>query len=120
VVARRSRTAWILVVLCAAVIAWGSLTPGGGGFIQLPDVLIHGGAYLTLAWLLRRAMAQGAPAGSVLLPAALAWGYGFLMEGLQAFLPYRSAEVKDLVVNAVGVVVAMVLPIHRRSRSGKS
>ncbi len=107
------------MVLCAAVIAWGSLIPPGG-LLPLPDYIVHSGAYLVLTWLLRRAMAQGASAGSVLLPAALAWGYGSLMEGIQVFLPYRSAEVKDLVVNAVGVAIAMVLPVHRRSRAGKS
>jgi len=39
-----------------------------------------------------------------------------LMEGAQALVPYRAAEVRDLIANAAGVIVAMVIAavVHTR------
>jgi len=45
-----------------------------------------------------------------LWPAALlGWGYGFLIEGLQWALPYRSAEWIDLAANAAGVAIGLAV-----------
>ena len=41
--------------------------------------------------------------------AALAWGYGVLLEGLQGLAPYRTAEAWDLAVNAGAVAVGLVV-----------
>ncbi|MGQ0571819.1 MAG: VanZ family protein [Armatimonadota bacterium] len=111
-IASRNRMAWVLVSLWMAVIAWGSLAPGVG-ISPGPDSLIHGWAYLVLAWLLRGAMTQSGFSRSLILPAVLAWGFGLLMEGLQLMLPFRSGEIRDLIANAVGAGVAMTLPVPR-------
>lgn len=37
--------------------------------------------------------------------AALAWAYGLLLEGVQYFVPYRGAELGDVVMNLVAVVL---------------
>ncbi len=72
-------------------------------------------------FLLRRAFLHSGFSRSPLLPAVIAWGYGLLMEGLQAALPYRTAEARDLLSNAIGVAVATAvtvsIPLLRRSRT---
>lgn len=96
--------------------ALASLAPGPG-LDGRADLWLHGGAYLILAWLLRRALAQDARARGRVLPLAIAWGYGLLLEGLQALLPYRAAEVRDLLANAAGVSIAAVLPVNLAGRT---
>ncbi len=46
------------------------------------------------------------PAG---VAAGAAWGYGAAIEGLQWFVRYRDADVGDLLVNAAGVVVGLLV-----------
>lgn len=50
----------------------------------------------------------------------LAWTYGTLVEGLQALIPYRSASLMDLAVNAAGVMagVAARYVVLRRYQRG--
>ncbi len=50
--------------------------------------------------------------------AAGAWLYGLALEGLQSLVPYRSAEVTDLAVNLVAVVLGLVLVELRRTWRG--
>ncbi len=52
------------------------------------------------------------------IAALLAWGYGAVIEVVQAFLPYRSAELGDVAMNAVGVLagVAAVQLVRRIRR----
>ncbi len=100
-----------------AAIAWGSLTPAVSA-PSVPDVALHLVVYLVLVWLLRIAL-PGDGADRRLIAGALAVGFGMLIEGFQAMLPYRGAEVRDLIANVIGVAVGMLLPIRwstRRSR----
>ena len=99
-----------------AVIAIGSLSPGVGVRAG-PDALLHGWAYLVLAWLLRRSLATGWPGGmAAAAVAVVAWGYGLIIEGLQGLLPHRTAEVRDLYANALGVGIGLVLPLRLGAR----
>jgi VanZ family protein len=107
---RRRRTAWFLVSLWMALIAWGSLAPGAG-VAAVPDALVHSWAYLVLAWLLRGAIARNGWSTSPLIPGILAWGFGALMEAMQLTVPLRSAEARDLAANGIGVLIGIMLPI---------
>ncbi len=92
-----------------------SLAPGvalGAG----TDAWWHGAAYLVLAWLLRCAMAREGESSGWVLPLAAAWCFGLVLEGLQAALPYRTAEARDLLANAVGAGIAMLLPVRSYRR----
>ncbi|MER3457073.1 MAG: hypothetical protein C4303_08780 [candidate division GAL15 bacterium] len=40
--------------------------------------------------------------------AVLAWLYGLLLEGVQRCLPYRAAQLEDLLVNLLAVVLGLV------------
>lgn len=51
------------------------------------------------------------PAGRTI---AVAWGYGAIIEGLQGLVPYRDAEVIDLLVNALGVAVGTLVRVAIR------
>jgi len=60
------------------------------------------------------------------LPAAramgLAWTYGAALEGAQWFISYRSAELADLLMNAIGVLAAWVMVLiwrHRKVQPGR-
>lgn len=92
---------------------WGSLAPAP----PVPsgtDLWLHVAAYGILALLLRYAAAPLGPLRSALLAAGLAMAYGLLLEGAQAMLTYRTAEVRDLLANAVGVAAAVLIPLRRR------
>jgi len=68
------------------------------------DKFIHLGKHLLFAWLLvQAARASGWTRPKTLTIAFLVpVGYGLLLEGVQAWLPYRSAEWLDVVGNTVG------------------
>ncbi|MDR7542887.1 MAG: VanZ family protein [Armatimonadota bacterium] len=99
---------WVPVVLWTAGITAGSLLPGIGA-PSGPDVLLHGGAYLGLAWLIRSALAGRSRQDwwHAVLPAV---AYGILMEGLQSTLGYRGAQLHDVMANAAGALAGALLP----------
>lgn len=113
VVRDRSRNAWAPVVLWMAGIAWISVS-APAGMPSGSDFWLHAFAYGVLAWLLRRAVG-GEGVRSVIVPVVVAWGFGFLLEGVQIAVPDRTFEVGDLIANGLGVIVAVLIPMRRRS-----
>lgn len=107
---------WILPLAWLGVIVWASLAPETGA-PPAPDSIYHAVGYLVLAWLLRRAWRARGPAGDV-LAAAVAVTVGVGLELAQALLPYRTAEVRDVVANMTGVGLAMIVPIRVSWRRG--
>ena len=73
------------------------------------DKLAHVCEYLVFAWLLQRAFrTRPTPVRSEpLVVWSLAFGYGVLMEGVQAFLPWRSVELADALANGIGAAVGV-------------
>jgi len=100
-----------------AAIAVGSLLPGTTT-LPASDFAFHAFAYGILAWLLARALAARPALLNAVGAAALAWLFGLLIEGAQAFHPDRTFEVRDLIANAYGAaggaVLALLLPGHVR------
>jgi len=98
--------------VCAAVIAVGALIPvpptTAPGLPWL-DKLLHVCEYALFAWcLLRAARASGIPRSRTLaLAFLLSTGHGMLLEGLQAWLPYRAAEWWDLMANLLGTGLSL-------------
>jgi len=88
--------------------------PPDNPVFRLGDVILHGAAftYLTFAFVL---MAQARDGGGGLsrtlaLKAFLAMlGYGIFLELVQSLVPERSAELKDLGVDLIGVIVGLLL-----------
>jgi VanZ family protein len=77
--------------------------------IDAPDKLLHALAFAALAVPLRLLLApRGAVAASAWAAIAL-MAYGAAIEGVQATLPYRSAEWGDLLADAVGVGLGLSL-----------
>ena len=68
------------------------------------DKLLHLCEYLLFAWLLVRAVRRSRmqPRTAHLRAWLYATGYGALIELIQAFLPWRSAELADALANAIG------------------
>ncbi|MGH2374215.1 MAG: VanZ family protein [bacterium] len=109
----RSLIVWIPAVLWMAGMAWASLAPPP----PVPsgtDLWLHAFAYGILTVLLRYATAPRGTAQGALLAAGAAIAYGVFLEGAQAALPYRTAEARDLLANAIGVAAAVLIPIRRR------
>ena len=75
------------------------------------DKLIHLCEYLLLAWcVVQAARASGFPRAKTLAVAFLfPTSFGVLLECVQSFLPYRSAEYWDAVANTVGAGLGMWL-----------
>ena len=100
--------------MCAAVIAVGALIPvpptTAPGLPWL-DKLLHVREYALFAWcLVRAARASGIPRSRTLAWVfVLSTGYGMLLEALQAWLPYRGAEWRDLMANTVGTGLSVWL-----------
>jgi VanZ family protein len=105
----------IAVVAWMAVIAWGSLSPAHGPSFASPS-LLHGIAYMILAWLTRIAFPQRRQVGMVVI-AGLAVAYGVLMEMLQTLVPSRAAEIWDVLVDVIGILVGMSLPLPTKSKA---
>ncbi len=100
--------------------AWASLS----SHVSAPrgtDFWVHALAYGMFTYLLRHVFPSGGISRRVLVPAVIAFGYGVLMEGAQSALPYRTAELRDVLANATGVAVAsaavILAPRLRRSRA---
>ncbi|MCK0745917.1 VanZ family protein [Chromohalobacter nigrandesensis] len=97
---------WLCLALAgisAAVIAWGSLTPGAEMPQDLPwDKFNHFIAYAGLAALMRLGGLRA------LTALGLAIGYGILIEGLQLGVPGRSgADWADALANTLGALAAV-------------
>lgn len=114
----RKRTSWTLVGIWMAVIAVGSLAPGATA-LPASDFAFHAFAYGVLAWLMGRALGLRPLLFSAAVAAVLAWGFGFLLEGLQSFHPDRTFEIRDLIANAYGVaagaITALLFPGYARA-----
>ena len=98
--------AWMVVMIVGAVLPHvpsprlGSFRPldGPGGHIVASGILT-----VLLQTQLPAARAMG-----------LAWTYGAALEGAQWFIAYRSAELVDLLMNAIGVLAAWVMVLAWR------
>ena len=84
-------------------------SPQASRAIGLLDKPIHLCEYLLLAWcVVQTARASGWSRGRALAVAfCFSTGFGACLEGVQRFLPYRSAELWDVVANAMGAWLGM-------------
>jgi len=113
----RKAAFWIPFVIATAF----ALSPKG---IALPfsvtDVALHLFAFVYLSAALGVAYFD---AGGARWIAAWMLAYGVAIEVIQFFLPSRSAEVKDLLVDVVGIAIGVIVwryvlvPLERRVQS---
>lgn len=90
-------------VLIAALSVW-PFSSDVARIIGPLDKLLHVCEYALLAWCLVQALRSPTRPGVRLFAAAflLSTAYGALLEVVQGWLPYRSAEGGDLIANAAG------------------
>ncbi len=88
------------------------LPPQAGVSVGRLDKFLHLCEYLLFAWCLLQAM-RASGLERRWLAWAVAAGYGLLLEGVQAFLPYRSAEWGDAAANAIGAAIGVMLAMAR-------
>ena len=77
---------------------------------DIPDVRLHAAAYFGLMVVVTRALAEGAWTGVTFLTLAVAWvitvAYGASDEWHQMYVPFRTAELHDLIADAIGALAA--------------
>jgi VanZ family protein len=89
--------------------------PPDNPVMRLGDVILHGAAftYLTFAlflMLIRRGDGGLTAVRSVGFAVfAAMFGYGLFLEVVQGFIPERTAEMKDLMVDVAGITVGLML-----------
>ncbi len=93
---------WVPLSICT----WLALAPSPPTSVfRISDVLLHGFAfsYLTFALGLARPRTS--------MAALVVWmlGYGVFIEAVQSLEPTRDAEIKDLLVDAAGIALGLVL-----------
>ena len=103
----------LILVLILTFISWQATIRIG---IEVPisnsDKLLHFLAFYTLAFLLDFAFPKSRFG---VLKIIILIGYGGLIEVVQSFLPYRSAELADLITDIIGIsAYALTIPILRR------
>lgn len=91
----------------AVLVLSGALLPGGALEVTPPDKLLHCAAYGVFTFLALAARIPGRlePWSAVLLAVA----HGAAVEGVQAALPWRTAEWSDLAADALGAALAAVV-----------
>jgi VanZ family protein len=101
---------WLVVVgfwIPFAFTTYAAFAPQGVPLpFQVSDIILHASAftYLTAAlWLAHCVGARG------WTPALWMMAYGVAIEAIQSFEPTRSAEIKDLVVDAIGIGFGVLL-----------
>jgi VanZ family protein len=99
---------WLLVV----IISWLAVAPESGQpSLGVSDKVTHSTAFLVLMLALCAAYFPNAGTEwrAAFLPALILLGYGIGIEVVQAFLPHRHAEVRDVVSDALGIGLGALL-----------
>ena len=124
---KRTATRFAPLTVCAAAIAWLSLTPDPRndadmvGFLEAVggELWAHGIAWGALALTARWAgIAWGTRRRSCALAWVLCVGYGILMEALQHFVPGRGAQFMDLLADVAGAGVGVLVMDMWLNRNG--
>ncbi|TNC81828.1 MAG: teicoplanin resistance protein VanZ [Oleiphilus sp.] len=98
-----SRIVFYSALICGCVLAF---SPGGNALHQhMNDKLLHGAGFVVMAFLAHAAH----PHARILYPFIGLIFFGLLIELVQAFLPYRSFSVGDLLADIAGLAVYHVL-----------
>lgn len=109
---------WLPVILYAGIIFYfSSLSnplPSGMPSFNYMDLLMHAGEYFILSLLLLRALRHSLVKRPFLLSIAIASLYGITDEIHQLFVPGRMFAVSDMIANAVGASVILVLYILKK------
>ena len=108
---------WLPVGLCAGIIFYLSAIPSlESGFEGSADWVLRKGAhifvYAVLTWLVFRALHHGhntQKKTTILLAAILALFYAFSDEFHQHFVPGRHGRLRDVAVDAVGILAVLVI-----------
>ena len=100
----------LLALLLATLYLWLGTRPRIPAALErFPDWLGHGAAYALLAAVAQRGFPSLAPGGV----AAACTLHGGLLEWLQLHVPGRSAELEDLVADALGSLLGVALRVRR-------
>ena len=113
---RRGVTLVATMLLSVAVLIVGT-RPGVPRVLQrVPDWSSHAATYATLGFLSARSAALFGIGFAPVAGGAYAIGHGALLEALQAAVPTRAAEWRDLLADAVGAAIGVSLAAVRRAR----
>jgi VanZ family protein len=96
----------LALAVCLVAITTLALIPPGHEPLPVSDKVNHIAAFLVLAWLADHAYPRYSRDAGIWLALL---GYGLLIEGLQAWIPYREASLVALLADAAGLAAYLVL-----------
>jgi VanZ family protein len=104
---------WIPLLVCT----WLALTPSPpAGVFQVSDVLLHLFAFVYLTF----ALGLAQPTLRLRWVAAWMFAFGVLIEAVQSFQATRAAELKDLLVDGLGIAIGLLLLVALGNWSRKT
>lgn len=105
---------WSVTYAYSLFIAGISLLPLAQPRAELPflDKFVHGLMYCLLAFLVVNTLSLSRKATMFFTSFFYAFGLGLLLEIIQFFLPYRSFEITDILVNALGSMVGSLFRVR--------
>lgn len=109
----KSKTALLVLLGYAALVAYASLSPSAGSSIGEYDKVAHLLTY-TVFTLLGTRLQLSVP--TYLLLCGIIIGYGGAMEFGQSFVPGRDMSAADMLANFIGVLAGMALHFFWRRR----
>ena len=106
----------LLFILCLIAITFLSLQPlDADGVVPLPRLTSSAFELHVLAYGVAMLLGLAAFGRILLLPIALLL-YGALLEAIQGLLPSRAMNPFDILANALGIAVALLINLYLRSR----
>ena len=108
---------WVLVILWSMVIVYYSLTPAVPGAKIFGDKVLHMASYFVLSLFYFNALKEKSEK-AVYYSIFFATMYGFLLELLQLFVPYRSFSILDIAINSTGALIAPVIALKIAGKNG--
>jgi VanZ family protein len=100
---------WIPLVICTYLAL--EPEPPQVEVFKVGDVILHGAAftYLTFSLVVAQVAVWSEPKRLYLRAFVAMLIYGLLLEAIQSFVPERSAELKDLLVDVLGIGAGLLL-----------
>jgi VanZ family protein len=116
---RRLASTW-LPPLAWMLLIYGLSSQHGGGHLPAAEValrkLAHVAEYLVLTLLLVRALRRSGVAAAVPLACAAALVYAATDEWHQSFVPARTATLRDVAIDGIGIALAALAVTRTRLR----
>ncbi|MFO8053375.1 MAG: VanZ family protein [Candidatus Omnitrophota bacterium] len=106
-----SKTTIACYALLIAVFSFVPFRAHSGLFFPRYDYFFHGITYFLLSFLLVNGLALNKKRNPYFYGFVYSFLYGFFIEIIQFFLPFRSFETKDILINLIGALLGCLIRV---------